>query len=496
MNMQMSANLLAEKLGSRVINSLIPESVPGFSVIEFVLETTCFLPGRAYVIENLAGVTFPTGCILLTVGPVTDIPGCAVIACSGDIDAIYTAALEVLDNFRRFSDDLTDLMESDSDIQILTDSASDYLQNQLIIIDRSMQILAFSQLETTQPDENWDYICEHRRLPDQVIDRLASLYRQTKSSDAGPIQRLKTGTELYGIPNVHVDLISRDIYLGWLVLVANRSPLLSGALDLLAQLAKPFSHLMKIHHEETKPNLAFNEYYWQELLAGRLENCLLIQAMIQEKKWQENDFYRVICLSGTADSKTAVSSVLPKGIVLLESSMLTVILHSFSSTDYDNAVENLKPLMKEHGLFAGVSDLAEGVGTLPDLRIQAGIALQSALGTTKEDSMRFGDLAIDQLLLSTEQKSMVSAFIHPAIRRMAAAGTAKSMKNVRTLMVYLENERQLQPSAKQLFVHKNTLLYRINKMEQEYGLQLAEPRERLRILLSIKLLLLNNQTNL
>lgn len=500
--MLMTANILAEKLGERVIEYTVPESIPGFSVIEYALPATIFLPGRAYVIDHFTEASQPSGCVLLTCGPVREIPGCAVISCSGDADEIYKAALDALADFRNFGDDLTDHLETETDLQLLVDFASDYLQNQLILVDRSMRILAFSQLEATQPDENWDYILEHRRLPEQVTERLASLYRQTKSSDMDPSQRLKKGIELYGIPNVHVDLISREVYLGWLVLVANRSPLLPGALDILERLAKPFAHLMKILHEESKPDLAFNEYYWQELLAGRLENRQLVQAMLKEKSWQENDQYRVICLSATVGGKqdpvspslkTAAVRVLPRSIVLLENNILTVILHPFSASDSDEMIVNLKPLMLDNGLSAGISDLAEGISTLPVLRIQAEIALPSGQQAAEDICKLYSDLAVDQLLLSMIQNTAMTAFIHPAIRKMFAGGIAKSRKHFQTLLVYLENERQLLPSAKQLFVHKNTLLYRVNKLEQEYSLRLDDPHERLRILLSIKLLLHDQQ---
>lgn len=496
--MLMTANILAEKLGERVIEYTIPDSIPGFSVIEFALPATNFLPGRAYVIDHFPEATRPSGCVLLTCGPMMEIPGSAVISCAGEIEAIYKAALDTLDDFRHFSDSLTDRLETENDLQHLVGIASDYLQNQLIVIDRSMHILAFSQLEAAQPDENWDYILEHRRLPDQVTERMASLYRQTKSSDAVPSQRLKKGIELYGIPNVHVDLISREVYLGWLVLVANRTPLLPGALDILDQLAKPFAHQMRILHEESKPDLAFHEYYWQELLAGRLENRQLVQAMLKEINWQENDQYRVICLSGTVGGKqdlvspslkTAAVRILPRSIVLLENNVLTVILHPVSASDSDD----LKPLMLENGLSAGISDLADGISTLPILRIQAEIALQSGLQAAEGGCKIYGDLAVDQLLLSMNQNTAMTAFIHPAIRRMVDSGTVKSRKHFQTLLVYLENERQLLPSAKQLFIHKNTLLYRINNLEQEYSLRLDDPHERLRILLSIKLLLHDQQ---
>ena len=73
---------------------------------------------------------------------------------------------------------------------------------------------------------------------------------------------------------------------------------------------------------------------------------------------------------------------------------------------------------------------------------------------------------------------------------MASVASARSRKNLSTLLTYLENERQLLPASEHLFIHKNTLLYRINRLKQEYSLRLDDPNERLRILLSIKIVMI------
>ena len=114
--------------------------------------------------------------------------------------AIYEATLNATDKFQRFDRELVLNIETGCSIQQLVDLAADYIHNQLVVVDRSMQVIALSQAEAVFPDEIWDYMRRYRRLPEQVMERMAPLYRQTKSTAKEPRQRLEQGTELYGIP--------------------------------------------------------------------------------------------------------------------------------------------------------------------------------------------------------------------------------------------------------------------------------------------------------
>ena len=490
--MLMTVKILIDKLGERVTGYSLPDGISGFSSIEYVLPQTRFVPGRAYVCDGLTDINPPPGCILLTAGPPADIPGCAVISCNGSAQAIYAAAINAVEDFQHFDRELVLSIETGCSIQQLVDLASDYIKNQLVVVDRSMQVIAFSLAEAVFPDEIWDYLRQFRRLPEQVIERMAPLYRQTKSTAKETRQRLEQGTELYGIPNVHVDLVSRGVYLGWLVLVANRTTISPGMLDIFENLALPFAHLMKVMHEENKPDLAFSEYFWQELLAGRLENQSLVKVMLKEKNWQASDRFRIFSVSSGASGAQAVfESILPGKVVLTESSALTIIERcSAEDNDQQNTSRQLQHLLDQYDLFAGVSDICADAKTLPCLKGQADFALQAGRDRQAGRITDYAEVAIEHLLGSPTERGLQNTYIHPAIRKMSSVTSAKARKNLRTLLIYLENERQLLPASEQLFIHRNTLLYRISRLKQEFDLQLDDPNERFRILLSIKLVMI------
>ncbi|NLZ92575.1 MAG: PucR family transcriptional regulator, partial [Firmicutes bacterium] len=68
---------------------------------------------------------------------------------------------------------------------------------------------------------------------------------------------------------------------------------------------------------------------------------------------------------------------------------------------------------------------------------------------------------------------------------------------LQTLREYLQCERSLLKASENLFIHRNTLLYRINKIIDNMDYSLDRPYTREYILTSIRILKLfcNNQVN-
>ena len=68
------------------------------------------------------------------------------------------------------------------------------------------------------------------------------------------------------------------------------------------------------------------------------------------------------------------------------------------------------------------------------------------------------------------------------------------MEQIDVLEMYLKCERRLNETANRLFVHRNTLLYRIGRINEMLGCDLGSPETRMRLLFSIENLKDSNDT--
>lgn len=58
------------------------------------------------------------------------------------------------------------------------------------------------------------------------------------------------------------------------------------------------------------------------------------------------------------------------------------------------------------------------------------------------------------------------------LRRLQEYDQAHSTALLHTLCVYLLQEQNLHATARQLFIHRNTLVYRLDKVQRQTGLDL------------------------
>ncbi len=61
------------------------------------------------------------------------------------------------------------------------------------------------------------------------------------------------------------------------------------------------------------------------------------------------------------------------------------------------------------------------------------------------------------------------------------------MALIQTLAVYLETHCQISETAKRLYVHRNTIIYRLEKIEELLGKSLKDPDTTLHLRLALRI---------
>ena len=77
--------------------------------------------------------------------------------------------------------------------------------------------------------------------------------------------------------------------------------------------------------------------------------------------------------------------------------------------------------------------------------------------------------------LSAYGRSELFSHIHPHIVRLAAQDAAHHTKYLQTLSAYFASGRKMTETSKALFIHKTTLFYRFERMEQLIGPFMEDP---------------------
>ncbi len=93
--------------------------------------------------------------------------------------------------------------------------------------------------------------------------------------------------------------------------------------------------------------------------------------------------------------------------------------------------------------------------------------------------------ALEYLKHSILDSVKVCGLLHPALEKLRAYDRSNQSDMLKTLKVYLENDRNAQRCANLLYLHRNSLQYRVRRIQEIADINLDDPNERAFLRLSL-----------
>lgn len=194
--------------------------------------------------------------------------------------------------------------------------------------------------------------------------------------------------------------------------------------------------------------------------------------------------------------ENAVASWQPRALVMEvgEVSAIAVLLPVVDGeASRRKAVEVGRRLAEESsltGLAVGISDRHVGWRGIAQGFQQAYFALRlgatAAVPQTVVDSGATGDLGIYRLLYPLWQSDGLATFSGDVLGGLLAYDEKRGGGLVQTLEAYLDLGGGMQEIADRLCIHRNSLIYRLRRIEDLTGRILADPHDRLLLHLALK----------
>lgn len=116
------------------------------------------------------------------------------------------------------------------------------------------------------------------------------------------------------------------------------------------------------------------------------------------------------------------------------------------------------------------------------------LLLQRIMQTEATGVVEIGPFTMGLMALKYKEYAGVEGLVHPVIRDLYQTEDKESIDLLETLYVYLKHERSYLKTSKELDLHRNSIVYRINKLTTKYEMDLEDPSVRLQLLLSYNLI--------
>ena len=236
-----------------------------------------------------------------------------------------------------------------------------------------------------------------------------------------------------------------------------------------------------------------------QMLEGEQEDMQALERALLQYGWTAKDDYFCVCFfSEERDIHTnsvqyfcsRLMDHFPDSCAFLYEKCVVMLVNSTLSDMNPGSFGNRIAVMLREGLMkAGISALSSDLQIFPLYYEQAVCAYET--GQKINDtfwSYRFEDYQMDFVLENALEKLPASLLCSPEILRLREYDATHTAELSRTLKIYLEQDRNLARTAEILQIHRSTLLYRIGRIKEMTGLELEEPREKFRLLLSYYLI--------
>ena len=435
---------------------------------------------------------YATNCVLISQ------KGTDVI-CDGEGDlirlkdiSVFEASEIVQSVFDFYNDWYSDTIHliASGEYQKAIDQSWTIFQNPMILCDGNSNVLGMSsRYSLGDVDEEWDYLLSYHYPSMKFLDFLK--YQTPKHMfDHEGIKPLDFVSSKYR-DGITYGLYYNDLFCGRITLLEKERPLNPGDY----QLVETFAGLLKMQSPEmnASSDIHLHINIYPLLLEGKHVDRDKLAANLVFHGWEIMDSYQLYLLKLNHYDKEQANILahmlrqqLPKcEVIYLEQKI--IILNNYSKSS-QNPKRMLTELSKTGHFVFSFSLPVTDINNVHLLMDQALYALKSGLQRQPDGIFHQFYLSAMNYIIESKDLNQCLFACHPDVITLWRDSIDTNDYLFETLKVYIENERSLVRTAQALYIHRNSVVYRIKKIEKRLQYSLEDTYTRDYISLSIRIL--------
>ncbi|WP_027938092.1 PucR family transcriptional regulator [Anaeroarcus burkinensis] len=216
--------------------------------------------------------------------------------------------------------------------------------------------------------------------------------------------------------------------------------------------------------------------------SGKADYCAVVLAEEEAGGEESLSFWRFTV-------ENTISRLVETYSIFKHGGQLVLVLSALSEEKQEICAQSLAAL----GTKPSYGRLHVGVGRNQHGIVNLARSYQQALAAVKMAKQRhwskafYRELGIYKLLLAGEQRIVLQEMYEETLGRLAAYDVAHGTDYLEILRCYLEQDGSVQAVAKLTYVHRNTINYKLKKIRELTGCDLARSEERLQLMLALKI---------
>jgi hypothetical protein len=415
-----------------------------------------------------------------------------------EMEDVFDALIDAFSFYSKWEQEMLAAFQSENPEQVIIDACSEVF-GPMFFTNRSLQVTAFSkQYPVGSINSNWDDFWEIGTLSVTALTQMQKSEYMKKLSgkwDCEIFYEEQVGDYPYSM------MISQE----------NSEHKLTGQMTIISR--EPFQEYEKhlafslkqalclvANHKVTEERISVVQSLFQDFLAGKKTDEASFHMFYQLQGWKADQYCMVMILK-MAQPALAASLYYIKNL----RRHFPNVLFCSSSTLSDEREEEIVCCVPLEHLKKGMpgnrfgTEIPQGLFQLAEkLNLQyfcsypmtgveqlAAQYRQAQTCQQRRKSMYY-DCALADLADFRSSSLTRQLALHPALKRIQQYDRKKNTSFYEMLKIYLRSERDRVLTAQILYLHKNTLVYRLEKARELFSLDLDSSYEREYLLLSFR----------
>ena len=389
-----------------------------------------------------------------------------------DIDVEY--AFEIVQSIFDTYDDWNYVIQesaAQNDFQKVIEFSWHVFHNPIILLNEDFKVLAMtSNADLKEVDQEWEYIKKYGYSSFQAIKNITEdLIWQEK--------RNRRDSQYYHCPNkknitncLSISVVHNHIRYGRINVLEKTRTLNEGDCQLLDHLGKTIAPYLASYYAMSSASGGWNVFL--DLLRGQRINKKAFDNHILYKQWDKNDTYVVMSIDFQNDTRLLqtcqqqlINYNTSTEILIYKHSVIAIV--NKTKDNFEEEKKRLENMAVKSGKRLGISLPFVGLVHLKYYYQQSCAAIEYGTlyepDSTTSSFYNYGRLWLMEASAGIDFRQLCAC--HPDAVHMAMVHDQNLEENqLHTIYVYLKNECSPQKTSQELYVHKNTLLYRLKKI--------------------------------
>lgn len=400
---------------------------------------------------------------------------------------------EIFDTADGWERKIHDLMLEHAGMERLLQVTSEFLQNPLTVIGLDFTFVAEAGSKYLPPRAR---LYTDEGLNVEYVNAL--LQNETYREMADTHETVMFPAYISGCRSMNRNLFVDEKATHRLILTECRVEITQGVICVLDILSEKLEFLLAHEEEETDPDRDIEQIFVR-VLSDRTADYMQISRELSELGWGGNHEYMCLILQITYLNQQNLSTKaicryikkkLGDSVSFLYQDEIVVFFDlTRLGMNQEEVAGKLVYFIRDTYLKAGYSRVMTGHMNLRRQYVQAKTALD--VGSRKKPYLwihYFSQVAMTYILEQATKRLPGTMICHEGLLELKKHDEENQTKYMETLRVYLEQHLSATQAARELFIHRSTFLYRLDRIREILQSDLDDPEEIFYLELSFRLL--------